>query len=313
MGKGCKGVPLKAKLAGYKMPFKKEDAAKPTTWKQKQKVCTSAGLRAMSAPWAGCGKVFQLRSQVIYALCSLLFSRGDLQFKPLDHLELFAGEMAITKGEWKECLLVSELPVMWQERRSNAIPMDIRFGPDQDLLSDTGFCNALYQVLSLRPSSGGLWAAPVCSTWVFMRLACKILQYWFGVLCSAGILCISLHRSRGSTKRSKSRPMGCNTGVTRDHNVMVARLVLLLCIAASKGCWWMMEQPKGSLLEGHVAFQMFLRMLKKLNTSVSRCSTSLCWFGADTRKPLWVYSSPLELNSWSLLTFGEVWAQVKTT
>ena len=85
--------------------------------------------------------------------------------------------------------------------------------------------------------------------------------------------------------------MGCNTGVTAEHNVMVARVVLLLCIAAAKGCWWMLEQPKGSLLESHVAFQLFLRMVPKLNTSVSRFSTSLCWFGADTRKPLWVYSS----------------------
>lgn len=39
---------------------------------------------------------------MIYALCNLLFSRGDLPFKPVDHLELFAGDMAITKGEWKD-------------------------------------------------------------------------------------------------------------------------------------------------------------------------------------------------------------------
>ena len=61
-----------------------------------------------------------------------------------------------------------------QEQRPNSIPMDIRFGPNQDIMSDAGFANALYQTLSLRPAIGGLWAAPVCSTWVFMRLSSSV-------------------------------------------------------------------------------------------------------------------------------------------
>ena len=50
-----KGVPLRVKQANAKMPFraKEHGKTKPTTWKQKQKVCANAGLRAMSAPWAG--------------------------------------------------------------------------------------------------------------------------------------------------------------------------------------------------------------------------------------------------------------------
>ena len=57
--------------------------------------------------------------------------------------------------------------------------------------------------------------------------------------------------------------------------------------------WWKLEQPKGSLLEGHLLFQALLRLLQKLKVKITRVSTSLCWFGADTVKPLWVYSSIL--------------------
>lgn len=58
------------------------------------------------------------------------------------------------------------MPIPRQESR-NVVPMDLRFGPDQDILSDAGFSNMLYQVLNLKPGAA-LWAAPVCSTWVYM-------------------------------------------------------------------------------------------------------------------------------------------------
>jgi len=50
--------------------------------------------------------------------------------------------------------------------------MDIAFGPDQDILSDTGFCNMMYQVLNLKPGAA-MWAAPVCSSWVFVKLGIR--------------------------------------------------------------------------------------------------------------------------------------------
>ena len=37
--------------------------------------------------------------------------------------------------------------------------MDINFSPDQDIMSDVGFSNMLYQVLNLKPGAA-LWAAP---------------------------------------------------------------------------------------------------------------------------------------------------------
>ena len=89
--------------------------------------------------------------------------------------------------------------------------------------------------------------------------------------------------------------MGFNTGLTWHHNVMVARVVIILSIAMAKGIWWCLEQPKGSLLESHVLFQ---RTLHLPGVNVSRVLCSLGHFGADSMKPVWVYSSnsPRGLN-----------------
>lgn len=50
--------------------------------------------------------------------------------------------------------------------------MDLRFGPEQNIMSSTGFANMIFQVLNVKPS-GFLWAAPVCSTWVYMTMGCN--------------------------------------------------------------------------------------------------------------------------------------------
>lgn len=84
--------------------------------------------------------------------------------------------------------------------------------------------------------------------------------------------------------------MGCDVGKTHEHNIMVGRVCILLCLAIAKGCWWCLEQPKGSLLDQHVLFQA---MLKLKEVTVKRVTCSLGYFGADTLKPLWIYSSAL--------------------
>lgn len=95
-------------------------------------------------------------------------------------------------------------------------------------------------------------------------------------------------RSRGSTGRSSSNPMGWNTGLTWRHNVMVSRVIILLVIAMAKKIWWCLEQPKGSLLAEHTLFQ---KMLRLRNVHVFRSTTNLGHFGADSLKPIWIYSS----------------------
>ena len=99
---------------------------------------------------------------------------------------------------------------------------------------------------------------------------------------------LSMTRSRGSTHRTASNPMGSGVGTTGLRNIMVGRVCILLVLALAKQAWWCLEQPKGSLLEGHYLFQA---MLKLKHTSVTRVTCSLGWFGADTLKPVWIYSS----------------------
>lgn len=82
--------------------------------------------------------------------------------------------------------------------------------------------------------------------------------------------------------------MGSNIGKTAEGNVMVGRLMILLCVAVAKHVWWNVENPKGSLLEGHVLFQEFLRLRHVVATKVT---CNLGWFGGDTLKPVWIYSS----------------------
>ena len=76
-----------------------------------------------------------------------------------------------------------------------------------------------------------------------------------GKLCLSILAAAGQPRSRGSTKRSSMNPMGSNKHSTRLGNIMVGRVVVLLLLAASKAIWFRVEQPKGSLLEGHVLFQ----------------------------------------------------------
>ncbi|CAK9081794.1 unnamed protein product [Durusdinium trenchii] len=253
-----KRVSNKARAANVEMPFKKGASTKPASWKTKQKQRMLAGLAFMKAPMARCcqPKILGSRfnfwinsmlslNRVIVALCTLLFNNAGLKWdKPSDHVELFAGDHAITSGEWEE-----------------AIPMDLRYdSQQQDILTDVGFSNMLYQVANLRPG-GGLWAAP---------------------------------QSRGSTKRSADSPMGDSSAASvRAGNLMVGRLMVLMLLAYAKRCWWSLEQPCNSLLEGHVLFQELLRFRE---LAVVRVSTSLGWFGSDSKKPLWIYSSEREMQ-----------------
>ena len=112
----------------------------------------------------------------------------QLPWEPLDHLELFAGAMSVTRGEWKvkggvqvnetcccktiflgilELLFASLASLIPTQAHRTAVPMDLEYGEHHDIMTPTGFCDSLFHLLSVRPG-GGFFAAPVCSSWVFM-------------------------------------------------------------------------------------------------------------------------------------------------
>ena len=99
---------------------------------------------------------------------------------------------------------------------------------------------------------------------------------------------IAVLRSRGSTKRSKALPLGDDSAPSVAlGNTMVARCALLLFLAAARGIWFVLEQPRGSLLEYHPAMQRVLKLVR-----VWRKHVRMGDFAAPTEKGIWLYSSP---------------------
>ncbi|CAK9085109.1 unnamed protein product [Durusdinium trenchii] len=182
----------------------------------------------------------------------MVFAFPQLAWTPLDHAELFAGKMAVSLAEMEE------------SRRCASL--DLEYGGEcMDFMTNKGFVHAVYTVLRLSPGSS-LTLAPVCSTWVWM--------------------------SRGSTKRSKALPLGDDSAPSVAlGNTMVARCALLLFLAAARGIWFVLEQPRGSLLEYHPAMQRVLKLVR-----VWRKHVRMGDFAAPTEKGTWLYSSRPEIE-----------------
>ena len=93
-------------------------------------------------------------------------------------------------------------------------------------------------------------------------------------------------RARGTTKRSAACPMGdSEIPCVSTGNVMVARCCLLIMLAAARGCFWLLEQPRGSLLESHPCVQLLMRKL-----TIYRKHIRMSEFGAESEKGTWLYS-----------------------
>ena len=98
-------------------------------------------------------------------------------------------------------------------------------------------------------------------------------------------------RSRGSTRRSATSPLGDESAASvRAGNTMCARVALLILLAAAKGVHWVLEQPANSLMERHPAMQAVFGLVR-----VWRKSVRMGEFAAATAKPTWLYSGDIFL------------------
>ncbi len=94
-------------------------------------------------------------------------------------------------------------------------------------------------------------------------------------------------RSRGSTGRTLANPLGWTSAPSvQCGNLMVSRCAVLLLLASCKGIWWILEQPRGSLLEHHPLMQQVFRRVR-----VWRQHVRMIEFAASTDKGTWLYSS----------------------
>ena len=101
-----------------------------------------------------------------------------------------------------------------------------------NILTDKGFLFALFLVLNGADGKGCL-AGIVCSTWVYMNT--------------------------GTSRRCKGRPLGAQSvRSVHNANVMVARMVLSLLLLHANGMFFLVEQPRGSLMEKHPSWQRLL-------------------------------------------------------
>jgi len=189
----------------------------------------------------------------IATLVSLIFAVPSLSWdRPEQHFEAFSGQMEVTKAEWRA--------------GRSAVPFDFAYDNiNMNLLTNEGFSNALFHACNLEIGSGHV-TAPVCSTWVFM--------------------------SRGSTLRSKSRPLGRRDSLAvREGNLLTVRALILLIICTAKGIWWVLEQPSTSIMEYHPLFQELLKMI-----TVHKKGIAMSSFGAPTKKRTTLYSSHAEID-----------------
>ena len=129
---------------------------------------------------------------------------------PLDCVEYFAGQQAVTNG-----FRAAGFRSVAYEVKRDSVCMDI--------LSDAGYAFAVALACQLQPGRFSL-LAPVCSTWVWM--------------------------CRHSAQRGYFQPLGNKSSeVVQSANVMVSRCVLLVMIMCSKGCMVVLEQPASSLMQ----------------------------------------------------------------
>lgn len=102
---------------------------------------------------------------------------------------------------------------------------------------------------------------------------------------------IPAFRSRGSTFRSRERPLGRpDSEAVKLGNLLCVRALILIILCSSKGIWWVLEQPMTSVMEWHPMFQRALKLLgmRKLMVSMGR-------FGGPTDKKTLLYSSSLSV------------------
>lgn len=162
-------------------------------------------------------------------------------------VEFMAGAMAVTLAQRVHGVL--------------AIPYDIEYEPVlNDFNSKMGFLFALFCAIDLE-----MGAASLC-----------------GIVCSSfGFV------NSGTAARCAFLPLGdISCAHVRSANKMVARMVIIIVLLTAKGVFWVVEQPCGSRLELHPAWQWLCSW-----TRVFRVTVSAGNLGALSVKRLWLYSN----------------------
>ncbi len=165
---------------------------------------------------------------------------GEVEEGPLlDFVEVFAGHAAVSRA--------------FQSLGYRGRRMDLKYHEGHDVLNPTGLLLLLSSVMDLKPG-GILWAAPPCSTWVFL--------------------------SRSSTGRDVQVEGNTLSRSVLGQNALVERLVLVLEVCALKGVYWILEQPANSVLWQYPAMRDCLD-----RQGAQSCALEMGAYGAQSVKP----------------------------
>ncbi len=81
-------------------------------------------------------------------------------------------------------------------------------------------------------------------------------------------------------------PLGdCTSEAVRGGDTMVARCCILIFLAAARGIFWVVEQPRGSLLDQHPCFQRTMQVIDMWRKHIKMIN-----YGAGTETATWLYS-----------------------
>ncbi len=159
--------------------------------------------------------------------------------RALHFAEVFAGNGAVSRG--------------MQAYGFRGRQLDLTYHPGHNVLTPAGFLLLLRTVLDIVPG-GVLWAAPPCSTWIWL--------------------------SRSSTRRHLTPEGNRLSRSVVAHDALVERLVLLLEILTLRGCYWIIEQPERSVMWDYPAMQACLQ-----RHGVLPLHLDMGAFGAQSVKP----------------------------
>lgn len=187
----------------------------------------------------------------ILVLLRQLYPPDGMPDRDLDYAEFFAGKRSVSKG----------LDLFGFRGKS----FDASYGGQEwNILQPIGFVSHLQAIMRLRPG-GVLWAAPPCSTWVWL--------------------------ARGSCGRHKDIGGTATNHYVQSQNALVDRLVLLLRICNKRGVVWIIEQPSSSCMWRYPALAKLLT-----RRDCRRVALEMGAYGLDCPKATVLYGTAPHLE-----------------
>jgi len=200
--------------------------------------CAACGLQPASADRSTMGMGSKA---ALMALLVQMYGCGREPDRDITFVEIFAGEAAVSRG----MRLVGFAGETF----------DLRKSASHDILTPVGFLAILAAAMRIR-RGGVLWAAPPCSTWVFL--------------------------SRHSTGRGRDPSGNWQTSdYIASQNALVCRLLLLARLCIARGVYYIIEQPRSSCMFKYGPFAEFL----KKHPATSVC-TEMGAFGMMAEKDM---------------------------